>query len=86
MTTTAAVTNPQVGEKIGIGHTGVSRLRSGDRSPSIETMIAIEEAYSWPIGEQIRARRQGKKPYAEAFEAVLASHYGTINAQPTPAS
>lgn len=76
--TTAAVTNMEVGLEIDMGHTGVSRLRSGDRLPSIRIMYNIQSAYAWPIADQIDARMNGN--YGRAFENVLIDRYGSIHA------
>lgn len=82
---TAAVTNVQVAQAIGMTHSGVSRIRSGDRLPSIDKMIAIEQVLQWPIGSQTQARAEGR--YAAEFEAILAKKYGkAVDDVPVPAS
>lgn len=75
--TTAAITNVQVGALIGMGHTGVSRIRSGDRLPSVEKMVDIETAIEWPVSEQVAARTPRGK-YAEQFEEHLARKFGKV--------
>lgn len=67
--TTVIPTNAEVGEKIGLTHSGVSRIRSGDRLPSLDTMAAIERAFGWSRAAQLQARDEGK--YAQAFENVI---------------
>lgn len=64
-----APTNQDVAAKIGLTHSGVSRIRSGDRLPSIPTMARIETVYGWTVQDQVSARGTGK--YAEEFEGAL---------------
>jgi transcriptional regulator with XRE-family HTH domain len=73
---TAAITNREVGELLGMTHAGVSRLRSGDRLPSIDIMCEIEKHYQWNIDAQIKARRNGT--YATEFEAALTRQHGAL--------
>lgn len=65
-----APTNRDVAERLGLTHSGVSRLRTGDRLASVPTMSRIEAVYGWSIQDQVEARAAGK--YAEQLEAVLA--------------
>lgn len=76
--TAAAVSNAQVGKAIGMSHSGVSRIRSGDRLPSVERMVKIAQVYAWPVDDQVKARTDGR--YASAFETILSIKYG---AQPS---
>lgn len=46
-------TNPEVGKQLGLSYSGVSRIRSGNRYPSIPVMRKIRDAYGWPIEEQL---------------------------------
>ena len=48
----AGVTNPEVGKLLGISYSGVSRIRSGGRYPSLAVMRKVRDAYGWPINEQ----------------------------------
>jgi len=73
----AAATNVQVAQAIGMTHSGVSRIRSGDRLPSVEKMVEIAAALGWSVEDQVKARTEGK--YAEQFEAILAKKYGVAN-------
>ena len=45
METTAPPTNHQIGEALGIDHTTVSRLRSGQRQPSIGLISKMTKVY-----------------------------------------
>lgn len=48
----SGVTNPEVGKLLGISYSGVSRIRSGGRYPSLAVMRKVAAAYGWPVGEQ----------------------------------
>jgi len=65
---TTRATNEEIGQRIGLGHSGVSRIRSGDRFPSLAAMRRIERAYGWKIGDQIAAREKGQFEYAHEFD------------------
>lgn len=62
-------TNRAVADKLGLSESGVSRLRSGDRLPSLALMGKIQEAYGWSIQAQWQARADAK--WTSAFEEVL---------------
>lgn len=61
------VSHSQVGEKIGLSYAQVSRLRSGDRLPSIRTMLRIEAVLGWPLSDQARLHQGEKAAYAIEF-------------------
>jgi transcriptional regulator with XRE-family HTH domain len=69
----SSVTNEQVAKDLGLSHSMVSRLRSGGRNPSFETMIAIERKLKWLMEDQIRARTAGR--WDSSFEELLAKTY-----------
>lgn len=52
-----------------------SRLRSGDRHPSVTLMLRIQNELGWTIGRQARAMLDGK--FGKAFEEVLCEKFGT---------
>ena len=70
----SSITNERVGEDLDISHSMVSRIRSGDRTPSLGVMLKMHEDWGWPLEEQALARALGK--YAEEFEAQLVKRYG----------
>lgn len=47
------MTGVEMAEALGVSESTVSRLASGDRRPSIETMVEIQRVLSWPIEHQI---------------------------------
>ncbi len=63
------LTNGQVAEALGLSESGVSRLRSGDRLPSLEVMQKIETVYGWSVQGQSNARQAGD--WTGAFVKVL---------------
>lgn len=63
------LTNGQVAEALGLSESGVSRLRSGDRLPSLEVMQKIETVYGWSVQGQSNARQA--EDWTGAFVKVL---------------
>lgn len=63
------VSNQEVGELIGLSHSSVSRLRSGERGTSVQVMLKVEKLLGWDIHDQIEQRDKGK--YAEKLERLL---------------
>lgn len=66
------MTNAAVGELIGLSHSGVSRIRAGERLPSIDVMQAIAREFSWDLGVQAVQRAKGGKRYSAEFERHIA--------------
>lgn len=60
------MTNEAIAERIGISHSGVSRIRTGGRVPLRETMLAIEREFGWTLEQQSRAAAEGR--YSAEFE------------------
>lgn len=67
------VTNQRVAEDLNITHSTVSRIRSGDREPSLALMMQIVQLFGWSLNSQAVAI--GKERYAEEFEWELKDHY-----------
>ncbi len=67
-------TNQELADRLGLTHSGISRIRSGSRLPSIEVMDQLDKLYGWSVVKQIRARQTGT--YAQELEAVLAETTG----------
>lgn len=70
----APVTNQRVADDLGITHSMVSRIRSGDRQPSIALGAKIAAMFDWTLDEQAKAMAQGN--YGSLFEQRLDHHYG----------
>lgn len=64
------VSNQELGEKIGLSHSSVSRLRSGERGTSLEVMLKIESLLAWELHDQIKCRDDGS--YSDKLERLLA--------------
>lgn len=73
MSTRAQVTNQRVAEDLGLTHSAVSRIRSGDRLPSINLVRKIAAVLAWPVEDQIATLDPAE--YAVGFEAILAKRY-----------
>lgn len=65
--TTNTPTNQVIADAIGLTHSGVSRIRNGNRLPSLEIMQNIERAYGWSLKDQAEARERGMFHYAREF-------------------
>lgn len=74
MTTKASATNQRIADDLGITHSMVSRIRSGDRLPSLQLVRRINVVYGWSIEEQISSL--DPKTYAVEFEKLLGRRYG----------
>lgn len=71
-----AVTHPEVGKMIGLSYSGVSRIRSGDRYPSLAVQRKIRDAYGWPLADQqaLIPDKGRNMEYAHEFERRINAH------------
>ncbi len=53
------IPNAEVARLLGLSKSAVSMLRSGRRSPSIDTMERVAEVYGWTVADQFEAKRGG---------------------------
>jgi transcriptional regulator with XRE-family HTH domain len=65
------LTNRRVAQLLDLTHSGVSRIRSGDRLPSIDLMSTIAKVLDWPVNEQFAARDKGRDAYKTGFEEAV---------------
>ncbi len=87
----ADITNAEVGKHLGLTHAAVSRLRSGDRRPSLAVIKAIETWLGWNVGRQINLLTGGRtgspnedqKTWHEAFEYQLRLHADVPDGSPS---
>jgi len=49
------MSNPEVAALLHLDFTFVSRLRTGQRQPSITTLAKVREIFGWSIDEQVDA-------------------------------
>lgn len=75
-TVESSVTNEEVGKLLGLSHSMVSRLRSGNRGASFDTMMSIERKLGWMVEAQVRSRAAGR--WGLDFEAELVRKYGSL--------
>lgn len=64
--------NRDVATRLGLSESGVSRLRSGSRFPSLAVMQDIEGAFNWTVQDQSDALK--KNTWTDEFEAALSAH------------
>jgi transcriptional regulator with XRE-family HTH domain len=62
-------TNIEVGARIDLDHSTVSRIRRGQRRPSLASMLRIQRQYGWSLADQAGAIVSGN--YGPDFERVL---------------
>lgn len=60
------LSNIKLGDMLGLSHASVSRIRSGDRLPSLTVMMEIAKLTKWSLDDQAIAREDGT--YAEKFD------------------
>lgn len=68
-------TNVAIAEKLGVDHSTVSRIRSGQRYPSRELMRRISESFGWQVVRQLELLpdKGRNKRYADEFEKRVCS-------------
>jgi plasmid maintenance system antidote protein VapI len=68
---TNALSNVALGDSLGVSHATISRIRSGNRTPSTDLILRISKLFDWSIEEQIEAKmRQHEgvdRAYADEF-------------------
>lgn len=64
--------NRDVAESLDLSESGVSRLRSGSRFPSLAVMQSIESAYGWSVQDQSDALQE--RTWTEGLEGVISAH------------
>ncbi|ALY09174.1 helix-turn-helix DNA binding domain protein [Arthrobacter phage Chridison] len=72
------LTNVAVAEKLGVNHSTVSRIRSGQRYPSRELMRKIEHEFDWKVVHQLDLLPdKGRNTrYANEFEKLILKRNG----------
>lgn len=72
------LTNEEFAEKVGIHFTMASRLKNGQRLPSVRTLLRIAEAFDVPLDDLARAYEYG----ADEFGALLRDRIYKIKTRP----
>jgi transcriptional regulator with XRE-family HTH domain len=62
--------NEEVGRALAVSHASVSRYKSGDRYPELDTLARIAQIYGWSIDDQYKAKLAGT--YADEFTRRVA--------------
>ena len=75
---TTKTPNTKVAKELRLDPSAVSRLRSGDRTPSFDTMNRVSDAFGWPCAEQALARQRGA--WSTHFERVIQSFFDNVDA------
>lgn len=73
MSVRSAVTNQRVADDLDITHSMVSRIRSGDRHPSLVLACRISKTFDWSLQDQVNSINAGN--YAALFEQRLEQKY-----------
>lgn len=73
-TVRAKVSHSVVAERLDTDKSTVSRLRTGDRAPSLIMLTRMREVFGWRPDAQLRAWNEGR--YHHEFEAILVAEYG----------
>ena len=73
------MTNEEIGKLIGLSHSAVSRLRRGERLPSVGVMVSIAKHFRWSVADQVKTRStRGARAYAIVFNNKIDA-YDTLS-------
>lgn len=76
------VKNKDIAERLGINPVSLSRLRSGERKPSLRMMKRIETKLGWSMTDQSAAYDEcDRTRYASAFRRFLRDNFDIPNAE-----
>lgn len=74
------VKNKDIAERLGINPVSLSRLRSGERKPSLRMMKRIETELGWTMADQSAAYNElDRTSYASAFRRFLRDNFEIPN-------
>lgn len=66
------MTNEEIGKLLGLTYSTVSRLRRGERLPSIEVMLAIDAHFGWGVADQAKTRTSlGAEGYGARLQEFI---------------
>lgn len=66
-----SLTNQEFGERIGVGHSMASRIRSGQRLPSVAVMKRISEEFDLPLETLVLRHEQGPEAFGKLIRSTL---------------
>jgi hypothetical protein len=74
----AKIGNKEIGTHMGLDYTSVSRIRAGERYPSMAVMMKVEMWLEWSLADQAVARFCDipEYSYATKLEKLLVDKYG----------
>lgn len=68
-----SISNKEIGRQLGVSHAQISRIKSGDRLPSLQTMLRIQETLGWSLADQAVLHQQAdRSEYAAEFNRRIA--------------
>lgn len=73
MNVRSTVTNQRVADDLGVTHSMISRIRSGERHPSLVLASRISRVLDWPLQDQVNSINAGN--YGPLFEQRLEQKY-----------
>ncbi len=65
------MTNDQLAARLGVSRSMASRVRSGQRLPSVRTMYAIHAEFGLSLDELVAAHIQGSAKFSALLRAKL---------------
>jgi len=65
------MSNEEFGRRIGVSHSMASRIRSGDRLPSVATMQRIADEFEIPLETLVLRHTQGPTEFGRLIRARL---------------
>jgi transcriptional regulator with XRE-family HTH domain len=75
------MTNQALGELIGVDHSMASRLRSGERLPSPDTMRRIADAFGVDGGVLLREHGKGRASFGLYFSQLIREYMVRVSAR-----
>lgn len=70
-----ALSNQQFADRVGCDFTTASRLRNGQRRPSVALMTRISEEFGLPLDELVDAHNQGPKAFGKLLTLKVFNDY-----------
>lgn len=65
------LSNAEFGQLIGVSHSMASRIKSGDRLPSVGTLSRIHEVLDIPLDTLVLAHRRGPESFGRLIRSRL---------------
>lgn len=75
-------TNVEIAERLGLEHSMVSRLRSGDRVGSVDVLQKISTEFDTDLSALVAAAVKARAGDTEEFVSILEEAFSKIDQQP----